>query len=115
MLLCGGADRPYGEPRYLPIFEAAAECGLPVAIHSGGEGLVDLKQFPAPAERGDHAQGGTHGRGPGVGLADKLAESRDRPPVGQRVFEPWPGVVGDGDLGQHRHDRLAGTGVRGCP
>ncbi len=39
MLLCGGADRPYGEPRYLPIFEAAAECGLPVAIHSGGEGM----------------------------------------------------------------------------
>ena len=39
VLLCGGADRPYGEPRYLPIFEAAAECGLPVAIHSGGEGM----------------------------------------------------------------------------
>jgi predicted TIM-barrel fold metal-dependent hydrolase len=27
VLLCGGADRPYGEPRYLPIFEAAAESG----------------------------------------------------------------------------------------
>src|SRR4029079_1684453 len=39
VLLCGGADRPYGGPRYLPIFEAAAECGLPVAIHSGGEGM----------------------------------------------------------------------------
>ena len=39
VLLCGGADRPYGEPRYLPIFEAAAETGLPVAIHSGGEGM----------------------------------------------------------------------------
>jgi predicted TIM-barrel fold metal-dependent hydrolase len=39
VLLCGGSERPYGEPRYLPIFEAAAECGLPVAIHSGGEGL----------------------------------------------------------------------------
>ncbi len=39
VLLCGGAERPYGEPRYLPIFEAAAECGLPVAIHSGGEGM----------------------------------------------------------------------------
>ncbi len=38
MLLVGGSERPYGEPRYLPIFEAAAECGLPVAIHSGGEG-----------------------------------------------------------------------------
>ena len=39
VLLCGGADRPYGEPRYLPIFEAAVEHGLPVAIHSGGEGM----------------------------------------------------------------------------
>ena len=35
----GGSERPYGEPRYLPIFEAAAECGLPVTIHSGGEGM----------------------------------------------------------------------------
>jgi predicted TIM-barrel fold metal-dependent hydrolase len=39
VLLVGGSERPYGEPRYLPIFEAAAECALPVAIHSGGEGL----------------------------------------------------------------------------
>jgi len=39
VLLCGGSERPYGEPRYLPLFEAAVECGLPVAIHSGGEGM----------------------------------------------------------------------------
>jgi hypothetical protein len=39
VLLVGGAERPYGDPRYLPIFEAAVECGLPVAIHSGGEGM----------------------------------------------------------------------------
>ena len=39
VLLVGGSERPYGEPRYLPIFEAAVECGLPVAIHSGGEGM----------------------------------------------------------------------------
>lgn len=39
VLLVGGSERPYGDPRYLPIFETAAECGLPVAIHSGGEGL----------------------------------------------------------------------------
>jgi uncharacterized protein len=37
--LAGGSERPYGEPRYLPIFEAAAECGLPIAIHTGGEGV----------------------------------------------------------------------------
>jgi uncharacterized protein len=39
VVLAGGSERPYGEPRYLPIFEAAAECGLPVAIHTGGEGV----------------------------------------------------------------------------
>ena len=39
VLLVGGSERPYGEPRYLPIFAAAVECGLPVAVHSGGEGL----------------------------------------------------------------------------
>jgi predicted TIM-barrel fold metal-dependent hydrolase len=39
VLLCGGSERPYGEPRYLPIFAAATEHDLPVAIHSGAEGL----------------------------------------------------------------------------
>jgi predicted TIM-barrel fold metal-dependent hydrolase len=39
VLLCGGSERPYGEPRYLPIFEAAVEHDLAVAIHSGGEGM----------------------------------------------------------------------------
>jgi hypothetical protein len=39
VLLVAGSERPYGEPRYLPIFDAAAECGLPVAIHSGGDGM----------------------------------------------------------------------------
>jgi predicted TIM-barrel fold metal-dependent hydrolase len=39
VLLVGGSERPYGDPRYLPIFDAAVECGMPVAIHSGGEGL----------------------------------------------------------------------------
>ncbi len=38
VLLVGGSERPYGDPRYLPIFEAADECGLPIAIHSGAEG-----------------------------------------------------------------------------
>jgi uncharacterized protein len=39
VLLVGGSERPYGDPRYLPVFEAAVECGLVVAIHSGGEGM----------------------------------------------------------------------------
>ena len=38
VVLVGGSERPYGEPRYLPIFEAAAECGLPVADPLGRRG-----------------------------------------------------------------------------
>jgi predicted TIM-barrel fold metal-dependent hydrolase len=39
VLLCGGSERPYGETRYLPIFEAADECDLRVAVHTSGEGM----------------------------------------------------------------------------
>jgi predicted TIM-barrel fold metal-dependent hydrolase len=39
VVLIGGSERPYGDPRYLPMLEAAHACGLPLAIHSGGEGL----------------------------------------------------------------------------
>lgn len=39
VLLCGGSERPYGDPRYLPIFEAADELQLRVAIHTSGEGM----------------------------------------------------------------------------
>lgn len=39
VLLAGGSERPYGDPRYLPVLEAAAAHGLAVAIHSGMEGM----------------------------------------------------------------------------
>ena len=39
VIVSGGAAAGYGHPRYHPIYEAAAELGLPVAIHVGGEGL----------------------------------------------------------------------------
>jgi uncharacterized protein len=41
VLLSSGAQRPYGDPFYLPIWEAAAEVGLPVAVHLGGQGGVN--------------------------------------------------------------------------
>jgi uncharacterized protein len=38
-VIMGGASRaPYGQRQYHPIYEAAAELGLPVATHPGGEG-----------------------------------------------------------------------------
>lgn len=39
VLLSCGALTGYGDPRYAPIFDAAVEMGLPVAMHVGAEGL----------------------------------------------------------------------------
>lgn len=38
VLISSGSYRPYGDPIYHPIWEAAAEMGLPLAIHLGGQG-----------------------------------------------------------------------------
>ncbi|MFW6058759.1 MAG: amidohydrolase family protein [Phycisphaeraceae bacterium] len=38
VLMCSAAPVAYGRPQYHPIYEAAAELGLPVAIHPGTEG-----------------------------------------------------------------------------
>lgn len=39
VMLPTGARLPYGHRHYLPIYEAAVECGLAIAIHSGTEGV----------------------------------------------------------------------------
>jgi predicted TIM-barrel fold metal-dependent hydrolase len=41
------SHQPYGQRRYLPIWEAAAEAGLPVAIHIDGGASVDFHPTPA--------------------------------------------------------------------
>ena len=38
ILVSSGSHRPYGDPFYHPIWAAAVEVGLPVAIHLGGHG-----------------------------------------------------------------------------
>jgi predicted TIM-barrel fold metal-dependent hydrolase len=38
ILVSSGSYRPYGDPVYHPIWEAAAEMGLPIAAHLGGQG-----------------------------------------------------------------------------
>jgi predicted TIM-barrel fold metal-dependent hydrolase len=38
VLVSSGAQRPYGDPFYWPIWDAAAEVGLPIAAHLGGQG-----------------------------------------------------------------------------
>jgi predicted TIM-barrel fold metal-dependent hydrolase len=40
VLLPCGARSGYGDPHYAPIFDAAVEVGLPVAMHVGAEGLA---------------------------------------------------------------------------
>jgi predicted TIM-barrel fold metal-dependent hydrolase len=37
VLIFSGSNNPYGQPRFFPIWQAAAHHGLPVAMHSGGE------------------------------------------------------------------------------
>jgi predicted TIM-barrel fold metal-dependent hydrolase len=41
------SHQPYGQRRYLPIWEAAAEAGLPVAIHIDGGASIDFHPTPA--------------------------------------------------------------------
>jgi len=37
LMVFNGLGRPFGHPAYHPIYEAAAEVGLPIAIHNGGD------------------------------------------------------------------------------
>jgi len=41
VLVSTGAQRPYGDPMYHPIWDAAAEVGLPIAAHLGGQGGIN--------------------------------------------------------------------------
>jgi uncharacterized protein len=41
VLVSTGSQRPYGDPFYHPIWDAAAEVGLPVGAHLGGQGGVN--------------------------------------------------------------------------
>ena len=42
VLVSTGAQRPYGDPFYHPIWDACAEMGLPLAAHLGGQGGVNV-------------------------------------------------------------------------
>lgn len=50
VLISTGAQMPYGHPFYRPIFEAASDVNLPVAIHIGGtQGINNLPSGTGPA------------------------------------------------------------------
>jgi predicted TIM-barrel fold metal-dependent hydrolase len=41
-----GLGKPFGHPVYHPIYKAAAEAGLPIAIHLGGDAVPDTLTHP---------------------------------------------------------------------
>jgi predicted TIM-barrel fold metal-dependent hydrolase len=47
LLVVNGMGKPFGDAVYHPIYEAAAELDLPIALHIGGEQLVGLPQANA--------------------------------------------------------------------
>jgi uncharacterized protein len=47
LLVPNGLGKPFGPPAYHPIYEAAAEVGLPIAIHQGGENQGGLTSYVA--------------------------------------------------------------------
>lgn len=48
VILCSASASPLGQVRYWPIYEAACEMGLPVAVHPGAEGR-GICAAPTPA------------------------------------------------------------------
>lgn len=47
VLMPSSAHEPLGSPKYWPIYEAAAACGLPVACHTGGIWLHEGAGWPS--------------------------------------------------------------------
>jgi predicted TIM-barrel fold metal-dependent hydrolase len=44
VLLVGGLGKPFGHPLYDPVYQAAVEAGLPIAIHSGSDSYAREQQ-----------------------------------------------------------------------
>jgi predicted TIM-barrel fold metal-dependent hydrolase len=42
IMTANGLDRPFGNPIYHPIYEAASEMDLPIVFHFGGDDLTDI-------------------------------------------------------------------------
>jgi uncharacterized protein len=83
VLASHGAQRPYGDPFYHPIYEACAEVGLPFAIHLGGQGGVNAHPIgagPTTFFWETHA------------LLPQSAMTHMASMIAHGVFEKWPGL-----------------------
>lgn len=81
VLLSHGSFRPYGDPFYHPIWAAAAEVGLPVAIHLGGQGGINYQPIgsgPTTFYWTTHA------------LLCQPAMTHVASAIAHGVFEKWP-------------------------
>ncbi|MEM7798643.1 MAG: amidohydrolase family protein [Chloroflexota bacterium] len=83
VLVSSGSYRPYGNPVYHPIWEAAAEVGLPVAIHLGGHGGMNYNPIscgPTTYFWETHA------------LLAQNGQTQMASLIVQGVFEKWPSL-----------------------
>lgn len=48
LMSANGLGKPFGHPGYHPIYAAAAERGLPVVIHAGGDAMSETLTHPTP-------------------------------------------------------------------
>ena len=83
VLMSHGSYRPYGDPFYHPIWEAAAEVGLPLTIHLGGQGGINY----API-----ASGPMTFYWPTHALLCQPAMSHVASAISQGCFEKWPNM-----------------------
>lgn len=81
VIVTAGAQRPYGDPFYHPIWEAAAELELPIGTHLGGNAGVNARPSAAgtPTFYWEHHA-----------LLGELGMGHTASLIAQGVFEKWP-------------------------
>jgi predicted TIM-barrel fold metal-dependent hydrolase len=85
LMSANGLNKPFGHPAYHPIYAAAAEHGLPIVVHTGGDAIAETLTAPAagglPATYAEYYVFQTQP------LMTHLVSM-----IGQGVFERFPGL-----------------------